>query len=115
MLLTSPATFEQLREILRDMPCMAVLKDEPQDFSVLTAGESDPTKTILVGRRMMKEERWTYHLFPLSFNPGRRARTVSPELAKRKRVKNLLQFHSGPDEGLFAATRPLRQTGTRML
>jgi hypothetical protein len=82
-----PAAFEQLREILRrHADGMTVLKDEPNDFTVITRAIGPNKKPIWFGAVMMKKSAVTYHLFPLYFNPALQA-TVSPELAKRKQGK----------------------------
>jgi hypothetical protein len=105
-----PAAFQQLREILRQhTDGMIVLKDKPNDFTVITQAIGPNKKPIWFGAVMMKKSAVTYHLFPLYFNPALQA-TVSPELAKRKQGKTCFNFQR-PDDGLFAQIEALTQRG----
>ena len=105
-----PTTFRELREILKKhADGMIVLKDKPDDFTVVTKAIGPNKKPIWFGAVMMKKSAVTYHLFPLYFNPKLQA-TISPELAKRKQGKTCFNFQR-PDPILFAQLDALTRRG----
>src|SRR5580698_262965 len=88
---------------------LKVLKDEPQEYTLVTKSNSNRGKPMWFGSVKWGKAYVSYHLMPLYFNPAMNALVV-PALRKRMQGKTCFNFKAA-DQELFAELKSLTRAG----
>jgi hypothetical protein len=88
---------------------LAVLKDGPQEYTLVTKSKSNRGQPMWFGSVRAGKAYVSFHLMPLYFNPAMNA-LVPPTLKKRMQGKTCFNFKS-VDKELFAELKTLTQEG----
>jgi hypothetical protein len=102
--------FTALKAVMKTQEkTLRVLKDEPEEYSLVTKSNSHKGGPMWFGSVKMGKAYVGYHLMPLYFNPPLNA-LVSSALKKRMQGKTCFNFKK-VDEELFAELEALTKVG----
>jgi hypothetical protein len=102
--------FSELKGLLKKHErALKVLKDEPQEYTLVTKSNSNRGMPMWFGSVRAGKAYVSYHLMYLYYNPAANA-AISPGLKKRMQGKTCFNFKS-VDKELFAELKTMTQAG----